>query len=71
MAPHFDFEKLPSDLVPQVVDEDLRVVQVVPQPRREDVDEGQLLTRALLQLRRRKRVLLLLGSVVLRSSLRP
>ena len=46
---YFDFEKLSRNFVPQVIDEDPGVVQVMPQPRSEDVDKGQLLARALLQ----------------------
>jgi len=42
VTPYFDFEKFSGDFVSEVIDEDLGVVEVVPQPGREDVDEGQL-----------------------------
>jgi hypothetical protein len=39
---YFNFEKFPCKFVPQVVDENSRVVKVVPQPGRVNVEESQL-----------------------------
>ena len=39
---YFNFEEFPCKFVPQVVDEDSRVVKVVPQSGRVNVEESQL-----------------------------